>query len=208
MAEVSDRTISLVVGLGNPGPEYTGNRHNVGFMVVDRLLELLPGRFQERKVNSGVSWQGRFGGRNLTLLKPMTFMNLSGKAVAAMAREQQLDPTEIFLVYDDVDLPLGRVRMRRDGSSGGHRGVESVIAELGSQAFPRLRVGIAGEHRRNQIDFVLGDFAADERELAGEVVMTAAEATKTAICRSVAVAMNSYNGLDLSKEKQLIEKNS
>jgi len=199
--------ISLVVGLGNPGAEYAATRHNAGFMVIDRLLKLLPGSFEEKQVSSGVAWQGRTRGRNLTLLKPMTFMNLSGKAVAAMMRAQHLTPAELLVVYDDVDVQLGRLRLRADGSSGGHHGMDSIIAEIGSQGFSRLRFGIGSTHRRDQVEFVLGRFADDEQVLAERSLNAAAEAAQTVICRGMTVAMNTYNRLDLSKEIET-EKNS
>lgn len=207
VADEQRMATSLVIGLGNPGAEYAGTRHNAGFMAIDRLLRLLPGSFEEKQVSSGVAWLGRSRGRNLTLLKPMTFMNLSGKAVAAMMRSQHLTPGEILVVYDDVDLPLGRLRLRPDGSSGGHRGMESVIAEIGSRDFPRLRIGIGSEHRRDQIEFVLGRFADDERELADKAIAAAAEAAQAVVCRDLTVAMNIYNRMNLTEEKE-IEKNS
>jgi len=200
-------TIGLVVGLGNPGAEYAGSRHNAGFMVIDRLLKLLPGTFTEKAVSSGTAWCGRIKGRNLTLLKPMTFMNLSGKAVAPLLRSQQLTPAEILVVYDDVDLPLGRLRLRANGSSGGHHGMDSIIAEIGTQNFARLRVGTGSKHRHDQIEFVLGAFAADEQEIAEKALTAAATAAQTAICRDLLTAMNTYNGIDLAQE-QTMEKNS
>ena len=200
MTGTEEGRISLVVGLGNPGREYEKTRHNAGFMAVTRLLETLPGEFEMVKGFSGIYWKGRVRGRNLYLLQPMTFMNLSGKAVVAIMRTMNFKADEILVVHDDSDLPLGRLRLRKNGSSGGHRGVESIIAETGTQQFARLRIGIGSEAKRNQVDFVLGEFAAAEQPLVERVLDTATEALKATLYRGVGVAMNEYNGVEITLE--------
>lgn len=132
----------LIAGLGNPGEEYSGTRHNMGFMVVDRLLAKLPKNFEAVHGCSSRYWRGTYAGRTLLLQKPETYMNLSGDAVSALMRREGIEPGEIAVVYDDMDLELGRIRIRRSGSSGGHNGIKSIIGRLGTEAFPRIRIGI------------------------------------------------------------------
>ncbi|MDD3119680.1 MAG: aminoacyl-tRNA hydrolase [Victivallales bacterium] len=200
MSGAATGRISLVVGLGNPGREYEKTRHNAGFMATARLRERLPGEFEQIHGFSGVYWKGRLRGQNLYLLQPMTFMNLSGKSVAAMMRTLNFTAAEILVVYDDSDLPLGRIRFRQGGSSGGHRGIESLIGEIGTTQFARLRIGIGSEEKRNQVDFVLSGFAAAEQPLAAQVLDTAAAALQLALYRGIGVAMNEYNGMEIMLE--------
>ena len=196
-----EHRIQLVVGLGNPGREYEKTRHNAGFEAVDALLKILPGNYDKKEGFSGIYWEGRFKGQNLTLLKPMTFMNLSGKSVAGLAMRKELQPEEILLVYDDVDLPLGRIRLRKNGSSAGHNGVESVIISLESQKFARLRIGIGGASAGQQIDHVLSKFPASEQPVFDKVITIAADAVIMAVSRGTAAAMNSFNGMEIAGEE-------
>ena len=190
-----------MVGLGNPGREYEKTRHNAGFEAIDALLKMLPGSYDKKEGFSGIYWEGRFKGQNLTLLKPMTFMNLSGKSVAGLVMRKELQPEEIMLVYDDVDLPLGKIRLRKDGSSAGHNGVESVINSLESQKFARLRSGIGGASRGQQIDPVLSKFPASEQPVFDKVIKAAADAVIMAVSRGIAAAMNSFNGMEIGVEE-------
>jgi PTH1 family peptidyl-tRNA hydrolase len=192
--------IKLIVGLGNPGDEYKKTRHNAGFEVIDKLLENLPGSFKKGDGFCGIYWEGRFKGNNLFIQKPLTFMNISGRAVASIAKRYQILPKEILLVFDDVDLALGKLRIRKNGSSAGHNGVESVIEELGSSGFPRLRVGIGRSEARSQADYVLSKFAEDEKELFSKVSKLAADAIKLILSRGIQCAMNEYNGMSLEEE--------
>lgn len=203
-------TLKLVAGLGNPGKEYDGTRHNAGFMVIDSLLGILPGTFAKKDQCSSTFWEGRFKGRTLILQKPLTFMNLSGKAVASLCAKKQLGPQELLLVYDDMDLPLGRIRIRKNGSGGGHNGVQSVIDEMGSQDFPRVRVGIGRSEKNNaQIDHVLSGFTPEESEIFEKVRKEAAEAVKFILSRDLDSAMNRYNNFDAAAEAgEKIEKTS
>lgn len=191
--------VRLVVGLGNPGVKYLDTRHNAGFALVDALLAAFAGRFEPSRVHGGECWTGRFRGAPLALLKPMTFMNLSGQCVAGVCRDRKVAPAELLLVHDDMDIPLGRLRFRRGGGCAGHNGVQSVLDELGSDGFARLRIGIGRESAKEaMIDHVLSVFEGDEKELFVRVIDICAEAVKLSLARGVEAAMNQYNGLDLA----------
>ena len=190
-----DTTVKLVVGLGNPGPEYAASRHNAGFMVIERLLESFPeGRFVEYRTASSRLYAGRFRRRPLYLQQPLTFMNLSGEAVAKAAGRLQLEPSEILVVSDDLELPLGRLRLRRGGSDGGHNGLKSVISELGSADVRRLRLGIGRpEHKGEVVDYVLGGFAPGEKERFDACIEAAVKAVKAVLSMPFQLAMNEVN---------------
>ena len=202
---VSENRIKMVVGLGNPGAEYEGTRHNVGFDVVEGLQDLLPGAFSQHHGGNSIFLQGRFKGGNVYIQKPLTYMNLSGKAVAWLAKKKDILPQEIMLVYDDVDLPLGKLRLRKKGGSAGHRGVESVIGELGCNSFSRLRIGIglAGQH--GQIEHVLSGFTQDEQDIWTKIRAVAVDAAVMSLSRGVAQAMNEFNGMFITGDEQLEE---
>lgn len=187
--------MKLVVGLGNPGAEYASSRHNAGFMVIERLLASLPaGRFTESHSASSRFFSGRFRRSPLYLQQPLTYMNLSGEAVACAAGRLQLEPSEILIVSDDMDLPLGRLRLRRGGSDGGHNGLKSVIAELGSADFRRLRLGIGRpEHRGEVIDHVLSAFTPDEQRRFDAELDAAVKAVKLVLSVPFQLAMNEVN---------------
>ena len=190
-----DTAVKLVVGLGNPGAEYASSRHNAGFMVIERLLASFPaGRFIESHTASSRFFIGRFRQRPLYLQQPLTFMNLSGEAVAKAAGRLRLQPSEILVVSDDLELPLGRLRLRRGGSDGGHNGLKSVISELGSADFRRLRLGIGRpEHKGEVTDYVLGGFAPGEKERFDICVDAAAKAVRTVLSVPFELAMNEIN---------------
>jgi PTH1 family peptidyl-tRNA hydrolase len=185
--------IKLIVGLGNPGDEYAGTRHNAGFEVVERLLKRLPGTFEESSTCGSRCFSGRFRGRTLFVQMPQTFMNLSGRAVAGLARRQEIAPEEILVVYDDLDLPVGRIRIRTGGAAGGHHGVESVIEELGSAEFVRLRVGIGGAKQGGTIDYVLSRMTEEMRPVYEEALDVASEAALAVAASGAAGAMNKFN---------------
>ena len=190
-----DTAVKLVVGLGNPGAEYASSRHNAGFMVIERLLASLPaGRFTESRTASSRFFSGRFRQKPLYLQQPLTFMNLSGEAVARAAGRLQLQPSEILIVSDDMDLPLGRLRLRRGGSDGGHNGLKSVISELGSADFRRLRLGIGRpEHRGEVVDHVLSAFSPEEQERFDAELDSAVKAVKLVLSVPFNLAMNEVN---------------
>jgi PTH1 family peptidyl-tRNA hydrolase len=154
----------MVVGLGNPGPEYRGTRHNVGFDVIERLAERHRIKLDKSKHQARYGI-GRIGETTVLLVKPLTYMNLSGRAVAPLAKEHSLGPDRILVVADDLDLAVGRVRLKPKGSAGGHNGHKSLIQTLGTQEYPRLKIGIGSVDRTQTVDHVLGSFKGDERDL-------------------------------------------
>ncbi|HAR66889.1 MAG TPA: aminoacyl-tRNA hydrolase [Lentisphaeria bacterium] len=197
--------LHLIVGLGNPGNEYEATRHNIGFMLVDQVRKRLG--WQNREVQHTADsfvCEGSVGCRKLWLQKPQTYMNCSGNAVAKWVRKQQISPASVLLVYDDMDLPLGRMRFRTKGSSGGHRGVQSVADELQTGGFNRLRLGI-GHGENGTIDHVLSGFSADELPIVELVLAKATEAVMAAIGRDVSTAMSLYNGITVTLEQTEIE---
>lgn len=192
--EDRSENIALVVGLGNPGSEYASSRHNVGFMVVGKLLGSLPGSFTESHVADSRLFAGRFRGRSLHLQLPQTYMNESGRAVAGICRKLNLAPGEVLVVSDDLDLPAGALRLRRGGSDGGHNGLKSIIAELGSADFKRLRIGIGRPRPGECVDYVLSGFDAPELPVMETAVADAVEAVKLVLSRGMESAMNQFSG--------------
>lgn len=191
--------IRLVAGLGNPGRKYLETRHNVGFMLLDRLATSQGESWAEEK-----KWHTQvFRSGDAYYLKPQTFMNESGKAVAAVSKFYQLTPDQLLVVYDDVDLPLGSLRFRADGSAGGHNGIKSIISHLGTQAFPRLKVGIGrSEGAKKMIGHVLGKFETEEQEILEKTLQEAQSALECALDRGLDTAMNQFNRKPKSKKKQ------
>ena len=185
----------LIAGLGNPGEEYSGTRHNMGFMVVDRLLAKLPKNFEAVHGCSSRYWRGTYAGRTLLLQKPETYMNLSGEAVQAFVRYYKLDPeTQLIVVYDDIDLEPGKIRIREKGSAGSHNGMKSVISCLGTNRFVRVRVGIGAKPPKWDLaDYVLAPFDRESRELADAGIRDAAKAVEMIIGGETDRAMNLYN---------------
>ena len=199
--------IGLIVGLGNPGPEYAGTRHNAGFMVIDRLLAgFQAGRFEERHTASSSVWAGKFRGRALLLQKPLTFMNLSGQAVALLARRSGIQPESILVISDDLDLPVGRLRLRNGGADGGHNGLKSIIAELGSSSFRRLRIGIGRPKPGETVDYVLSKFEGEEERRFEASLAAAAEAVRTVLTGGMARAMNRFNAWTPVEESETNQK--
>jgi PTH1 family peptidyl-tRNA hydrolase len=181
----------LIVGLGNPGGEYRGTRHNVGFEVVDRLAAKHRIEFNKGR-HRAVSGAGKIGGVQVALAKPLTFMNLSGQAVAAIARQYGLKPERILVIADDMDLVVGRVRLKPKGSAGGHNGHKSIIQSLGSEEYPRLKIGI-GQPARGGIDHVLSGFDQNERPVIDDAVRHAVEACEAVTSHGVERAMSMVN---------------
>ena len=183
----------LVVGLGNPGPEYRGTRHNVGFELIDRLGERYKIKLDRSK------HQARYGVGTLfetsvVLVKPLTFMNLSGKAVAPLMRDYGLTPERVLVVADDTDLPPGRVRLRPEGSAGGHNGHKSLIQSLGTPNYPRLKIGIGRTAKDETVDHVLGPFRPDERPDIDAALRRCESAIETLFHHGVEAAMQEANG--------------
>ena len=182
----------LIVGLGNPGRKYAGNRHSVGFQCLDRLAEAWGLPFSRRK-HKALLAQGEIAGLKVILAKPQTFMNLSGDAVERLARFYKLPPENILVIYDDLDLPLGRVRLRPEGGSGGHKGMKSIVEHLGTNGFPRLRVGIGRPTHGDPVDYVLDDFAPDEQIAIEEAYERVVSTVELWLTEGIATAMNRYN---------------
>ena len=183
----------LVVGLGNPGPDYEDTRHNMGWHVVDHLAGTLGAAFDHEKAHAQIALAEHEGVR-IALAKPMTFMNRSGQAVTALLKRFGLEPDDALIVYDDLALPLGAVRLRGKGGAGGHNGVQDIINRLNSPDFPRLRVGVGDSFPPGgQVDFVLSPFDEDEREAARETAAYAAEAALGFVHDGLTAAMNRFN---------------
>lgn len=183
----------LVAGLGNPGRRYAATRHNVGFMLVDRLARDQGVEFRNfQRLAEVARWDA--GGRTVLLAKPQTFMNESGRAVEALVRYFDIPFERCLIVYDDVALPLGKLRFRRQGSSGGHKGMASVIQTLGTTAVPRLRLGIGGESISSDLRaFVLDPFSREELPVVEEMLETAASGVETFLAEGIERAMALYN---------------
>jgi len=189
--------MKLVVGLGNPGSEYRDTRHNVGFLVADELARRwrLPDAWREKF--AALHIRTTVGDEAVIVAKPLTFMNLSGQAVAGLAAFYQIDPVDVLVVADDVALPLGRLRARPEGGAGGHNGLKSIIQHLGTQAFPRVRVGVGrGDDRRDLADHVLGRFEAGERETVSAAVLRAADASERFLADGIERVMSAFNAAE------------
>ena len=193
--------IRLIVGLGNPDSKYEGTRHNAGFMFAERLLTKLPRSFQRIHGFQSYYWKGTYAGAPLTIQTPLTYMNLSGEAVAPLMRSEGITPDEVLVVHDDMDIPLGRIRIRKGGGSAGHNGIKSLIEEIGSEGFHRIRIGVGHAERRGDVvDYVLSEFSEPEKAVFDRVLDGAAEAAVLMLRRGVAMAMNMYNPRDWSGE--------
>lgn len=199
----SASNIRLIVGLGNPGSEYAATRHNVGFMAVERILSRIPKGMERVHVYSSYIWKGTYASKSLLLQTPLTYMNLSGEAVAPLMRSEQILPSEILVIYDDMDLPLGRMRIRKNGSSGGHNGIKSLIEHLGTESFGRMRIGIGRSNEsRDQVSFVLSSFTGSDAELCSAMLDKAADAAILGMRRGITMAMNNFNSLDLTEQSE------
>jgi peptidyl-tRNA hydrolase, PTH1 family len=186
--------IRCLAGLGNPGSEYTGTRHNIGFMVIDQLAAQL-----------GLAWEkstrwdaltSKHG--DLVVVKPLSFMNRSGYPLVAITQFYKIAPAEILIVLDDFALPLGRIRIRATGGSGGHNGLDSVILQFGTEDIPRLRIGIGAAPTAGSVDYVLGRFFEEERELVNSAIDRSIQAIKCAVDNGVVAAMNTFNKVEES----------
>lgn len=195
-----DTQRTLIVGLGNPGRKYAHHRHNVGFMAVSRLAKRHGLAFKRQKGKAKVA-EGPIAGQRVILAKPQTFMNLSGESVARLVRFFKIPPQRVLVVYDDLDLPLARLRLRPGGGSGGHKGLKSVIERLGTQDFPRLRLGIGRPLHGDPVDYVLQDFSAEERIEFERVLDRAVEAIEYWLIHGIDAAMNVSNQPPLSRSE-------
>jgi PTH1 family peptidyl-tRNA hydrolase len=202
-------TMHLIVGLGNPGAKYQHTRHNIGFMIADATAErtrlrLSADRAAPSNRSTWRAWfkrqalaeagRGTYQGHAFTLVKPLTLMNRSGEAVAHYVQALDLEAQDLLVIFDDISLPVGTVRLRKQGGAGGHNGVQSIIDHLGTAAFPRLRFGIGNDFERGQqVDYVLSPFAPDEQERVAAAITQATDAVLTVIREGLDMAMNRYN---------------
>lgn len=185
----------LVVGLGNPGPEHERTRHNLGFQVANRLAKRARLEFDTKAADARIA-EGSLGQARVAIAKPQTYMNESGHAVRRLLQRYRLEPARLLVVYDDADLPLGKIRVRASGGPGTHNGMRSVVAEIGSESFPRVRCGIAppdGALVDDITAYVLTPFGADEREAAEQMVARASEAVEVLLRDGIRRAMDAFN---------------
>lgn len=186
--------VALVVGLGNPGPDYAGNRHNVGFMVAGELARRVGGQFRSHRAGADVL-ETRVAGRRTVLTRPRCFMNVSGRAVGAVARYYQVPVSEVVVVHDDLDLEFGVLKLKRGGGEGGHNGLRSISAALGSRDYLRVRFGIGRPPgRMDPADYVLRDFSAEQRRELVVLVDRCADAVEQLLGHGLAAAQNQFHG--------------
>ncbi|MCH8206947.1 MAG: aminoacyl-tRNA hydrolase [Chloroflexi bacterium] len=183
----------IIVGLGNPGPEYAATRHNIGFHCVDRIAAEHGIRLTRRH-RSALLGEGEIEGRRIVLARPRTFVNRSGQAVTYLLARYRLSPSELLVVYDDMELPSGKIRLRARGSAGGHNGIKSIVQAVGSQDFPRLRIGIGRPPAdSDSVEYVLGTPADEERAAADDAIKLAVAAVASVVTEGLDVAMNRFN---------------
>ena len=201
--------VKLIVGLGNPGRAYADSRHNVGFQCLNIFARKQGITWARRQAKARVG-TGEVAGEQVILAKPRTFMNLSGEAVAPLVRYYKIALSDLLVIYDDLDFPLGKVRIRERGGSGGHNGIKSIIEHLGSEDFPRIRVGIGpiqtddslGSPQKTRTpQYVLGHFTAEEKAIVAEACLRVAEAIYCILAEGISAAMNRYNANDVGKLK-------
>jgi peptidyl-tRNA hydrolase, PTH1 family len=195
----------LIVGLGNPEPKYDKTRHNIGFDALDALARRMQVSWSDNRRFQALCGEGRApNGDKLRLLKPLTYMNRSGQAIRAAIDWYKLPPESVLIVYDDMDLPVGRLRLRLSGSAGGHNGMKSAIAHLGTQNFPRLRIGIGkSDADKDTVSHVLGKFSPNETQLMSEVLQLAVDAVEFSLKQGVQKAMSLYNSRTVERSNSL-----
>ena len=183
----------LLVCLGNPGKEYANTRHNIGFLAADALEKRTGVKFNKLKYRA-LTGEVTLGGQRVLVVKPQTYMNLSGEAVKLAGGFYKIPPERILVLYDDVSLPLGKLRLRASGSAGGHNGIKNIIAHLGTDAFPRIKVGVGAPQREDGlVDWVIGSFTASERKVVDEAINKALDAAACVIEKGVSEAQNRFN---------------
>lgn len=186
--------MKLIVGLGNPTVKYEKTRHNVGFEVIDALADKYNITLDVIK-HKGMYGKGKIDGQSVILLKPMTFMNLSGESVILVSKYYKIAPEDVIVIYDDINLDVGRLRIREKGSAGGHNGMKNIITHLGTEGFPRIRVGVGMKPPKMDLaDYVLSHFSEDEQALMNQGYDKACEALKLLLLDDIPQAMNKYNG--------------
>jgi PTH1 family peptidyl-tRNA hydrolase len=195
-----EERVKLIVGLGNPGPRYARNRHNIGYQCVERLAQQHGLTFGKIMFKAYIV-SGEIAGTRILLARPLTFMNLSGQAVRPLLRWHHVALADLLVIHDDLDLPLGKIRLRRKGGAGGHKGMRSIIEALETEDFPRLRVGIGRPVQGEPQDYVLNDFARDELIVMEDTYEHVIAAIQCFIAEGITAAMNKFNspGLDLAQ---------
>jgi len=197
----------LIVGLGNPGAKYDRTRHNIGFEAIDALARAWQISMSEHRKFQGVFGEG-MGPKatKIRLLKPLTYMNLSGQSIRAVVDWYKLSPESVLIIYDEMDLPMGKLRLRLSGSAGGHNGMKSAIAHLGTQAFPRLRIGIGKAKDvhpdKDTISHVLGQFSANEAKLLPDILQMTVDAVELSLKQGIEKAMSLYNNRTVGETKE------
>lgn len=185
--------MKIIAGLGNPGPQYANTPHSVGFEVVEAIAHEAGASWEEKKAYKCRLARCKFAGADVMLVEPLTFMNLSGESVAPIVKYHNCTSTDLLVIHDDIDLPAGRIRVKKNGSCGGHNGVRNIIERLGTQNFTRLKLGV-GKNKENVIGFVLGKFDPATRKTMDQVVAAAAQAAATILKDGPDCAMNTWNG--------------
>ena len=199
----NSKSVWLIVGLGNPGEEYADTYHNVGFRVLDRMADERRTRIKERCGPAWISGRVEVGGQQAVLVKPKTYMNESGAALPPVLERFEATPQDLIIVYDDLALPIGKIRLRQKGSAGGHNGIKSIVSTLGSDEFLRIRVGILPERPIEGVrDFVLSPVARSDGALLEQAVEVAGKAVETLVTEGIEKAMALYNGIDLRKKEK------
>lgn len=192
--------MKVIVGLGNPGKKYENTRHNMGFIALDLLAEKHGIKVDRLKFKSLVG-EGRIADQRVLLVKPQTYMNLSGEAVREALAYYKVQPEDLIVIYDDIDIPTGTIRLRKKGSAGTHNGMKNVIYQIQSDDFPRIRVGIGSNGNIDLIDYVTGGVTKEEKKLLEEALVKAAEGAEAIVLRGIEKAMNEYN-IRAPKEKK------
>ena len=192
----------IIAGLGNPGKEYEGSRHNVGFMTLDRLAEKYHIEVRE-KAHKALIGKGVIEGQRVILVKPQTYMNLSGESIRSVMDYYKVDPSEFIVIYDDISLEPGCLRIRGKGSAGGHNGIKNIIAHLGTQEFARVRIGVGAKPAQMDLaDYVLGHFSRDEQAVMKQAYEDGAAAVVSMMTEGVETAMNHFNGAARGEAKE------
>lgn len=195
----------IIAGLGNPGKKYENTRHNMGFIAIDLLAEEFGIKVDKLKFKSLVG-EGRIAGQRVLLMKPQTYMNLSGEAIREAVNFYKIEPEELIVIYDDIDIPTGTFRIRKKGSAGTHNGMRSVVYQIQSDQFPRIRVGIGSEKKVDLIHYVTGGVSKSEKELLEDALVKAAKSAACIVEKGIDKAMNEFNVRPPKKEKPAKQK--
>ncbi len=199
--------MKIIAGLGNPGKEYENTKHNVGFLTIDILAEKYDIKVNKIKFK-GLVGEGMIGTEKVILVKPQTYMNLSGQCIREIMAFYKLDIEDLVIIYDDIDLPMGNLRIRKKGSAGTHNGMRSIIYDLQDDGFPRVRVGIGGERKGDLANYVISGFSGDDRKLIEEAIVKAADAVACLVKDGIDRAMVAYNTKKPKKKKEKTEVDS